>query len=86
MGPFDPREELPPHAWPTMDEGSQILFNYAIQNLCLSINLGVIREAHSQKCPTQTEEFLQESADENRVSIEDQAPENPMDFDDNVDE
>lgn len=86
MGSFDPREELPPQAWPRMDEGSQILFNYAIQNLCLSINLWVIREAHSQKCPTQTEEFLQESADENGVSVGDQAPENPMDFDDNVDE
>ena len=69
-----------------MDEGSQILFNYAIQNLCLSINLGVIREAHPQKCHTRTEEFLQESADENGVSVGDQAPENPMDFDDNVDE
>jgi len=56
-----------------MYKGMQVLFNYTVEHLGLTITLRMVCRAHLHQNATQAEEFLPEVANEQRISIENYA-------------
>ena len=56
-----------------MHKNLQVLLQYAIQNLDLSVTLGMIRCAHAQLSAIDFKELLPETTHENWVSVRNQA-------------
>ena len=56
-----------------MHKNPQVLLQYVIQNLGLSITLGMIHCAHAQLSAIDFKELLPETAHKNWVSVENQA-------------
>jgi len=84
--PLGERQVFEPMLWMIMDEGSQVLFEYTVDNLRLTVCLRMVGGAESKFGATHTEELTPKCTDEYGVPLRNETTQKVMVLADSIHE